>query len=94
MVGLVILAVNGCRKRNSFSTSLVAAAAAVVGTVDIHDCLYVCICDGGGGVVVVYIHDASLTAGMSVFVMLAATVDTHHGSVETPSTFHVFIFTA
>jgi hypothetical protein len=47
-----MFAVNGCWKRNSFSTSLVAAVAvaevaAVV--VDIHDCLYVCVCDGGGG---------------------------------------------
>jgi hypothetical protein len=37
-----MFAVNGCWKRNSFSTSLVAA-------VDILDCLYVCIGDGGGG---------------------------------------------
>jgi hypothetical protein len=33
-VGPVMFAVNGCWKRNPFSTSLVAAA------VDIHDCLY------------------------------------------------------
>ena len=59
---------NGCWKRNSFSTSLVAVAAAAAGrwistiaymsvlvmavvvavVVDIHDCLYVCIGDGGG----------------------------------------------
>ena len=26
-----------------------AAAAAAVGALDIHDCLYVCIGDGGGG---------------------------------------------
>jgi hypothetical protein len=29
------------------------------------------------------IHDASLTAGMSVLVMMAAAVDTHDGSVDT-----------
>jgi hypothetical protein len=40
-----MFAVNGCWKRNSFSTSLVAAVAVV----DILDCLYVCIGDGGGG---------------------------------------------
>ena len=52
-----MFAVNGCWKRNSFSTSLVAvsaaavavAAAAVVTAVDIHDCLYFCIGDGGDG---------------------------------------------
>jgi hypothetical protein len=52
-----MFAVNGCWKRNSISTSLVAAAAAVA---DIHDCLYVCIGNGGGG-----------GAGMSVLVMMA-----------------------
>jgi hypothetical protein len=36
--------VNGCWKRNSFSTSLVAAAA-----VDILDYWYICIGDDGGG---------------------------------------------
>jgi hypothetical protein len=41
-VGPVMFAVNECWKRNSFSTSLVAA-------VDIHDCLVVCIGDGDGG---------------------------------------------
>ena len=44
--------VNGCRKQNLFSTSLAVVAvvaAAVVAAVDIHDGLYVCICDGGGG---------------------------------------------
>jgi hypothetical protein len=64
LVGSVMFAVNGCRKQNPFSTSLVvvvvvAAAAKVVVVVavvvmvaaaaDIHDCLYVCIGDGGGG---------------------------------------------
>ena len=50
-----MFAVNGCWKRNSFSTSLVAAVAAaaaavvVVVAVDIHDCLYFCIGDGGDG---------------------------------------------
>jgi hypothetical protein len=34
-------------------------------------------------VVVVDIHDGSLTAGMSVLVMMAAAVDTHDGSVDT-----------
>jgi hypothetical protein len=56
-VGPVMFAVNECWKRNSFSTSFVAGAAAavavaaavVVAAVDIHDCLYVCIGDGGGG---------------------------------------------
>jgi hypothetical protein len=58
-VGLVMFAVNGCWKRNSFSTSLVAVSAAavavaaaavvVVTAVDIHDCLYFCIGDGGDG---------------------------------------------
>jgi hypothetical protein len=46
-----MFAVNGWWKRNSFSTSLVAAAAAVVvvvAVVNILDCLYVCIGDGGG----------------------------------------------
>jgi hypothetical protein len=41
-----MFAVSGCRKRNPFSTSL-AAAVAVASAVDIHDCLYVCIDDGG-----------------------------------------------
>ena len=53
-----MFAVNGCWKRNSISTSLVAAAAAVA---DIHDCLYVCIGNGGGG-----------GAGMSVLVMMGS----------------------
>jgi hypothetical protein len=54
-----MFAVNGCWKRNSFSTSLVAVSAAavavaaaavvVVTAVDIHDCLYFCIGDGGDG---------------------------------------------
>jgi hypothetical protein len=44
-----MFAVNGWWKRNSFSTSLVAAAAAVLAVVNILDCLYVCIGDGGGG---------------------------------------------
>ena len=64
-----MFAVNGCRKRNPFSTSLVAAVAVAVAVaaaaVDIHDCLYVCIDDGGdggGGYT-----DGSLTAGMSIF---------------------------
>jgi hypothetical protein len=64
-----MFAVNGRRKRNPFSTSLVAAVAVAVAVaaaaVDIHDCLYVCIDDGGdggGGYT-----DGSLTAGMSVF---------------------------
>ena len=34
-------------------------------------------------VVVVDIHDVSLTAGMSVLVMMAVPVDTHDGSVDT-----------
>ena len=34
-------------------------------------------------VVMVDIHDASLTPGMSVLVMMAAAVDTHDGSVDT-----------
>ena len=34
-------------------------------------------------VVVVDIHDGSLTAGMSVLVMMAAVMDTHDGSVDT-----------
>jgi hypothetical protein len=34
---------------------------------------------------VVDIHDGSLTAGMSVLVMMAAVVDTHDGSVDTLS---------
>jgi hypothetical protein len=49
-----MFAVNGCRKRNPFSTSLVvvvmvakvvvvAAVVVVVAAVDIHDGLYVCI---------------------------------------------------
>jgi hypothetical protein len=45
-VGPVMFAVNGCWNRNSFSTSLMAAAAVAV---DIHYCLYICIGDGGGG---------------------------------------------
>ena len=45
--GPVMFAVNGCWKRNSFSTSLVAVV--VVAAVDIHDCLVVCIGDGDGG---------------------------------------------
>jgi hypothetical protein len=55
-VGPVMFAVNGCWKRNSFSTSLVAATVAAVAaapvavaSMDIHDCLYVCIGDDGGG---------------------------------------------
>jgi hypothetical protein len=51
-----MFAVNGCWKRNSFSTSLVAATVAAVAaapvavaSMDIHDCLYVCIGDDGGG---------------------------------------------
>ena len=47
-----MFAVNGCRKRNSFSTSLVVLVLVVVvvmAAVDIHDYLYVCIGDGGGG---------------------------------------------
>jgi hypothetical protein len=48
-VGPVMFAVNGCRKRNPFSTSLVAAVAAVMAEMDIHDYLYVCIDDGGDG---------------------------------------------
>jgi hypothetical protein len=43
-----MFAVNGCWKRNSFSTSLVAATVAAVAaapvavaSMDIHDCLYV-----------------------------------------------------
>jgi hypothetical protein len=36
-------------------------------------------------VVVVDIHDDSLTDGMSVLVMMAAAVDTHDGSVDTLS---------
>ena len=35
------------------------------------------------------IHDASLTAGMSVLVMMAAAVDTHDGSVDTVDWFRV-----
>ena len=42
-----MFAVNGCRKQNSFSTSLAEAVMIVV--VDIHDGLYVCIGDGGAG---------------------------------------------
>jgi hypothetical protein len=34
-------------------------------------------------VVVVDIHDVSLTAGMSVLVMMVVAVDTHDGSVDT-----------
>ena len=51
-VGPVIFAVNGCWKRNSFSTSLVAAvevAAGAAAVVDIHDCLNVSIDDASGG---------------------------------------------
>jgi hypothetical protein len=49
-VGPVMFAVNGCRKQNSLSTSLVAVVVgAVVTAVDIHDCLYVCIGAGDGG---------------------------------------------
>ena len=40
-------------------------------------------------VVVVDIHYASLTTGMSVLVMLAAVVDTHDGSVDTVDWFRV-----
>ena len=40
-------------------------------------------------VVVVDIHDGSLTAGMSVLVMMAAAVDTHDGSVDTVDWFRV-----
>jgi sterol desaturase/sphingolipid hydroxylase (fatty acid hydroxylase superfamily) len=55
-----MFAVNGCWKRNSFSTSLlvvavvvlvgvvVAAVVTVVAAVDIYDWLYVCIGDGDG----------------------------------------------
>ena len=46
-----MFAVSGCRKQNSFSTSLVAAAVVVV-AMDIHDGVCVCIVDGddsGGG---------------------------------------------
>jgi hypothetical protein len=38
---------------------------------------------------VVDIHDGSLTAGMSVLVMMAAVVDTHDGSVDTVDWFRV-----
>ena len=41
------------------------------------------------GVVAVGIHDASLTAGMSVLVMMVAAVDTHDGSVDTVEWFCV-----
>jgi hypothetical protein len=40
-------------------------------------------------VVVVDIHYASLTTGMSVLVMMAAAVDTHDGSVDTVDWFRV-----
>ena len=40
-------------------------------------------------VVVVDIHDGSLTAGMSVLVMMAAAVDTRDGSVDTVDWFRV-----
>ena len=40
-------------------------------------------------VVAMDIHDASLTAGMSVLVMKAAAVDTHDGSVDTVDWFRV-----
>ena len=40
-------------------------------------------------VVVVDIHDGTLTAGMSVLMMLAAVVDTHDGSVDTVDWFRV-----
>ena len=40
-------------------------------------------------VVVVDIHDASLTVGMSVLVMMTAAVDTHDGSVDTVDWFRV-----
>jgi hypothetical protein len=46
-----MFAVNGCWKRNSFSTSLVAAvkvAAGAAAVVDIHDCLNVSIDDASG----------------------------------------------
>ena len=61
-----MFAVNGCWNRNSFSTSLMAAA-----------------------VVVVDMHDASLTAGMSALVMMVAAVDTRDGSVDTVDWFRV-----
>ena len=65
-----MFSVNGCWKRNSFSTSLLAVALAVVvvaAAVDIHDFLYVCIGDGGG-------DNGSLTDGMSLLMMTAAVV--------------------
>jgi hypothetical protein len=40
-------------------------------------------------VVAMDIHDASLTAGMSVLVMMAAALDTHDGSVDTVDWFRV-----
>jgi hypothetical protein len=40
-------------------------------------------------VVVLDIHDGSLTAGMSVLVMMATAVDTHDGSVDTVDWFCV-----
>lgn len=40
-------------------------------------------------VVVVDIHDASLTVGLSVLVMMVAVVDTYDGSVDTVDWFRV-----
>jgi hypothetical protein len=42
-------------------------------------------------VLAVNIHDVSLTAGMSVSVMMAATVDTPDGSVDTVDWFRVVL---
>jgi hypothetical protein len=91
---------------------VVVVVTAEVAASDIHDCLYVCIGDGGGGgnrggyprlpmsvfvmaaaveVLAVDIHDVSLTDVMSVSVMMAATVDTPDGSVDTVDWFRVVL---